>query len=88
MRGKKGTWCFGEADVSYGKCAAQPRRRRRKGEPGGTEGGRWQTLSWERRMTGQLGIRPAEGRERRDGKEERGELGRVKVKKHRNKVGG
>lgn len=72
--------CFGEADVSYGKYAAQPRRRRREGEPGGTERGRWQTLRKERRMTGQLGIRAAEGRERRDGNEERVELGRVKTK--------
>lgn len=68
--------CFGEADVSYGKYAAQPRRRRKEGEPGGTERGRWQTLRRERRMTGQ----PAEGGERRDENEERVELGRVKIK--------
>lgn len=37
-------------------------------------------------MTGQLGIRPAEGRERRDGKEERGELGRVKILKKNTEI--
>lgn len=83
---KRWTWCL---DLT-GECAAQSRRRRRrsrrKGEAGGTERGRWQTLRWERRMmrkrrmSRQFGIRAR--CKYRDGNEEgRSAAGRVKMKK-------